>query len=71
MVCTDDAVPPGMLAYTEVVERGARGQASASALQQARSAIRPEDIAQILFTSGTTSFPKGAKVCHGALPVTP
>ncbi|MBK7471074.1 MAG: AMP-binding protein [Betaproteobacteria bacterium] len=67
VVCTDDTVPPGMLAYTEVVERGARGHGSVSALQQARSAIRPEDIAQILFTSGTTSFPKGAMVRHGAL----
>jgi fatty-acyl-CoA synthase len=31
------------------------------------AAVRAEDVAQILYTSGTTSFPKGAMVCHGAL----
>ncbi|MCX7264861.1 MAG: AMP-binding protein [Burkholderiales bacterium] len=29
--------------------------------------VGPQDVAQILYTSGTTSFPKGAMVCHGPL----
>ena len=67
VVCTGDTIPPGMLAFTEVGERGAKWSGAAVALQQARSAVRSDDIAQILYTSGTTSFPKGAMVRHGAL----
>lgn len=38
-----------------------------AALSHLRAAVRPDDIAQIIYTSGTTSLPKGAMVRHGPL----
>ncbi|MDR0673282.1 MAG: AMP-binding protein [Zoogloeaceae bacterium] len=38
-----------------------------SRLDEAIAAVRPDSVAQILYTSGTTSFPKGAMLCHGQL----
>jgi acyl-CoA synthetase (AMP-forming)/AMP-acid ligase II len=40
-------------------------EADASSLE--RNRVRPADLAQIQFTSGTTGFPKGAMLRHGAL----
>jgi fatty-acyl-CoA synthase len=37
------------------------------ALDARMAQVRPDDAAQILYTSGTTSFPKGAQLCHGQL----
>ena len=72
-----DGLAPSMLRFQEIEARGATLLAAAAvdaapagsdaALHARTSAIRGEDVAQILYTSGTTSFPKGAMVCHGAL----
>jgi len=63
--------PPGsMTAFSEIEDMGwwmLAQSASAAALQQRLSQVQPRDVAQILYTSGTTSFPKGAQVRHGAL----
>lgn len=58
-------LPPGMTAFDEIARRGAG--CAASDLDAVRRKLAPVDIAQILYTSGTTSFPKGAMVRHGAL----
>ncbi|WP_428245377.1 AMP-binding protein [Ferrovibrio sp.] len=62
-----DDLPGSILPLQEVEEAGRRWSRGAELLRQARDRLRSDDIAQILFTSGTTSFPKGAMVRHGAL----
>src|SRR5262249_60504042 len=36
-------------------------------LDAAQRAVTPDDVAYILYTSGTTSTPKGVQLCHGGL----
>ena len=63
-------VPGGMLSF-QAIEAAGRVASGPSVvdpvLRERMAAVRSEDVAQILYTSGTTSFPKGAMVCHGAL----
>jgi fatty-acyl-CoA synthase len=64
------ALPPSASAFAAVESIGGAllGGASSDAVLQSRvAAVQPGAVAQILYTSGTTSFPKGAQVCHGAL----
>jgi fatty-acyl-CoA synthase len=68
LVCgVGDGMPSGILPFSELEASGAQWKDGSILLAQARSGMRPDDIAQILFTSGTTSFPKGAMVRQGAL----
>jgi len=57
---------PGFTGFDDVEERG-RALLADGELDRRIEAVRPDDVAQILYTSGTTSFPKGAMVCHGPL----
>ncbi len=50
-----------------VVERIGRAALEDGVLAHRAATVAPDDVAQILYTSGTTSFPKGAMVCHGPL----
>ena len=73
-------LPPSMAAFAAVESHGrallaqnpfdtapAGGVMLDAVLRDRIDAVAPQDVAQILYTSGTTSFPKGAQVCHGAL----
>jgi fatty-acyl-CoA synthase len=55
----------GVVAMEEIEERGARGGRLDSLLADARGTVAAQDVAQIMYTSGTTSFPKGAMIAHG------
>ncbi|MDR5760609.1 AMP-binding protein [Caballeronia sp. LZ035] len=60
------AFPSGVTPFEAIEARGAQRLAD-GALEHAFDAVASTDVAQILYTSGTTSFPKGAMVCHGPL----
>lgn len=53
------------IAFGEVFERGA--EVEDSILDRAQAAIRPEDVTYLLYTSGSTSTPKGVQLQHYAL----
>ena len=59
-------IPVSMQRFDDVEQHG-RERAGDGALDRRIAAVADTDVAQILYTSGTTSFPKGAMVCHGAL----
>jgi len=54
---------PGCLRLSDVLEAGGEPEWE-RALQAARAATGPDDSWNILYTSGTTSFPKGAVISH-------
>lgn len=60
-------VPGSMWRFEEIGAIGRNTPELQEKLDLFRGRVRPDDIAQILYTSGTTSFPKGAMVRHGAL----
>jgi len=53
---------PGMMLYADVVSLGQR--ITDAALRERRASVTPEDVAMIMYTSGTTGFPKGAMLTH-------
>jgi fatty-acyl-CoA synthase len=59
------AARPGVPTLTELVERG-RDVPSSEATTREHS-VTSDDVCDIVYTSGTTSFPKGAMLTHDAM----
>src|SRR5260370_20374908 len=68
VVCADEAaaVPAGALPSLEALAELGRDVSDAQ-LEAAPRAITPDDVAYILYTSGTTSTPKWGQLAHGGL----
>ena len=60
-------LPPGVLSFAQVVETGRRADddAARARFDETRAKAKPEDVATLVYTSGTTGNPKGAMLTHG------
>jgi fatty-acyl-CoA synthase len=65
VVCLSDERFPGTLPFTDLWKLGE--SIDDSLIDAAQRAVAPHDIAYILFTSGTTSLPKGVPLAHYGL----
>ncbi|HEX8170871.1 MAG TPA: long-chain fatty acid--CoA ligase [Thermoanaerobaculia bacterium] len=61
------ALPDKVLTFADTVEAGRKWEASHGPnwFEQARTARQPDDLATLVYTSGTTGNPKGAMLTHG------
>ena len=65
VICLADEAHPGTLSLADLIELGAK--VPDAAIDAAGAAVSPEDVAYILYTSGSTSAPKGVQLQHYAL----
>ena len=65
IVCVADEVPAGWLRYADLTALGA--PVPEAAVDAAQAAVAPADVAYLLYTSGSTSTPKGVQLQHYAL----
>lgn len=61
--CLGESAAPGSIAWQDVLN--AAPQVPDAQLDGLIAAVRPEDIAALLYTSGSTSTPKGVQIAHG------
>ena len=65
IVCVADDAPAGWLRYADLGTFAAR--ATEAAIDAAQRSVAPQDVAYLLYTSGSTSLPKGVQLQHYAL----
>ena len=65
VVAVGDARPAGMVPFEDLWNMGA--DVSDATLDACQHAVGPDDVAYILYTSGTTSTPKGVQLQHRGL----
>ena len=63
VVVLDGSVPEGASGWSDFVSGGA--SVDESAVRERIEAIAPEDVCDVIFTSGTTGHPKGVMLRHG------
>jgi long-chain acyl-CoA synthetase len=63
-----EKIPDGVISFNNLLETGTgAGDNIINDINSRRRAIRPEDIATYVYTSGTTGPPKGAMITHANL----
>jgi fatty-acyl-CoA synthase len=65
VVLIEAQAQPGLLPYSQVLALGS--SISDDELRDRQSSVKPYDVAQMQFTSGTTGFPKGVRMTHHAM----
>ncbi len=65
IVCLGETLPPGAVPYAEMLALG--GDVADAVIDDATAAIDPEDLTELLFTSGSTARAKAAGLAHRGL----
>ncbi|HEX6158635.1 MAG TPA: long-chain fatty acid--CoA ligase [Thermoanaerobaculia bacterium] len=67
VILCDGNAEPGVLLFKDVVEKGKASEAKEGTawFEQSRKSRKPDDLATLVYTSGTTGNPKGAMLTHG------